>query len=133
MIQVDRKNRGGHRSRLGRTWLADWELGRLVQSHWYMANLVVADPLNFERRYTTHIHSALAVGNRLIRQTYPADRCMELYDHFFGNPDSLDEFYLAAALDLASSEPRRLLQSPGREVALRSSIALGMTTTQCGI
>jgi hypothetical protein len=87
MIQVDRKGRGGDRSRLGRTWLADWKLSRLVQSHWYTANLVVADPPIFERRYTTHNHSALAVGSRLIRQTYPADRCMELYDHFLGNPD----------------------------------------------
>jgi hypothetical protein len=98
-----------------------------------MANLVVADPLIFERRYTTRNHSALDVGSRLTRQTYPADRCMELYDHFSENPDCLDELNLAAALGLASSEPRRLPDSPGREVALRSSIALGMTTTPCGI
>ena len=92
MIQVARRSRGGGRSRLGRTWLADWKVSRfvqsrLVQSHWYMANLVVADPLIFERRYTTHNHSALAVGSRLIRQTCPADPCMELYGHFFGNSD----------------------------------------------
>jgi hypothetical protein len=51
-----------------------------------MANLVVADPLIFECRYTTHNHSALAVGSRLILQTCPADRWQGLYDHFLGNP-----------------------------------------------
>ena len=87
MIQVDREGRGGHHNRLGRTWLADWKLGRLVQSRWYMANLVVADPLIFECRCTTHNHSALAVGSMLLSQTYPADRWQELYGHFFWDPE----------------------------------------------
>jgi hypothetical protein len=67
MIQVGRKSRGEHHNRLGRTWLVDWKLDRLVQSRWYMANPVVADPLVLERRYTTHNRSVLAVGSRLTR------------------------------------------------------------------